>query len=176
MSDATVRSVLKSDAPDWDFELPDDMAAALGRAVAGFGQLEEALKRTIFQLTRNDLKHDSSQAELHEWLQKMEDLADDSLGTLVDSFRSVTKRAEIEDAGPLLAQLDHIRRMRNLLCHASWRPGTKAGQWHPTFINTRGEAYPDDMDAGDIHQIRTQTRQALKEIVEIAPKARRRPT
>lgn len=172
MNEAAHQRVLTSEPPDWDFELPGDMAAALGRAVASFGQLEEALKRTIFTLTRKDLGQDASQAELEDWLQRMEDLADDSLGTLVDSFRAAAKQAGTRDHRPLLAQLDEIRRKRNLLCHASWRRGRAPKKWHPTFINTRGEAYPDDMDAADINHIRAETRQAMTEVVAIMRRAR----
>ena len=64
-------------APD---RLPDEMAAALGHAVAAFGFLEEALKRAIFSLTRKGLGQDAQDHALEAWLRRMEEIADDTLG------------------------------------------------------------------------------------------------
>ena len=151
-------------APD---RLPDEMAAALGHAVAAFGFLEEALKRAIFSLTRKGLGEDAGDEALHAWLRRMEDLADDTLGTLIDSFLAAARRGVVGDLGPLPQELPQLRRLRNLLCHASWRPGALPGSWHPTFINTRGERHPDDMTAADVTQIRDRTLQAARQVVAV---------
>ena len=151
-------------APD---RLPDDMAAALGHAVASFGFLEESLKRAIFSLTRKGLGTDASDLALQAWLQRVEDIADDSLGTLIDSFLATARRAETPDLAPLAQELPRLRRLRNLLCHASWRPGGMPGGWHPTFVNTRGESYPGELTAQDVLQIRDRTLAAARRIVRI---------
>lgn len=151
-------------APD---RLSDEMAAAIGHAVSGFGFLEEALKRAIFSLTRQGLGEDAEDAALEKWLRRMEDIADDSLGTLIDSFNAAMKQARIDERDLLSDQLSGLRLSRNLLCHASWRPGKEPGLWHPTFINTRGERYPDDMSAGDVARIHDQTLRAARRVVSI---------
>ena len=149
-------------APD---RLPDEMALAIGHAVAAFGFLEEALKRAIFSLTRKGLGQDASEAALQAWLQRMEDIADDTLGTLIDSFVASAKGAE--DLDVLARDLRRLRVLRNLLCHASWRPAERPGMWHPTFINTRGERHPDDMAAEDVARIRDDTLSAARRVVRI---------
>ncbi|RNF33174.1 hypothetical protein [Paracoccus methylarcula] len=151
-------------APD---RLSDDMAAAIGHAVSGFGFLEEALKRAIFSLTRQGLGEDVSEKELEKWLRRMEEIADDTLGTLIDSFVASAKRARVDDRHVLADELTAIRLKRNLLCHASWRPGSEPGYWHPTFINTRGERYPDEMNVGDIEEIHTDTLRIARRVVSI---------
>lgn len=151
-------------APD---RLSDEMAQALGHAVAGFGFLEEALKRAIFSLTRQGLGRDADDAALQKWLRRMEEIADDSLGTLIDSFVAAIGRARIDDRHLLAEALTEIRLKRNLLCHASWRPAEQPGYWHPTFINTRGERYPDDMNAGDIRDIHATTLRVARRVVSI---------
>ncbi|MDP5308008.1 hypothetical protein [Paracoccus spongiarum] len=151
-------------APD---RLSDEMASAIGHAVSGFGFLEEALKRAIFSLTRQDLGQEADDTELRRWLRRMEDIADDTLGTLIDSFAASMRQAGIEDCQSLAEDLDRIRLHRNLLCHASWRPGQQAGYWHPTFINTRGERFPDDMNAGDVRDIHALTLRAARRVVSI---------
>lgn len=151
-------------APD---RLTDDMATAIGHAVAGFGFLEEALKRAIFSLTRQGLGEDASEKELEKWLQRMEDIADDTLGTLIDSFIAAIKRSRIDDRHILTDELGELRLKRNLLCHASWRPGSMPGYWHPTFINTRGERYPDEMNAEEINAIQKKTQKIARRVASI---------
>ena len=151
-------------APD---RLSDEMAAAIGHAVAAFGFLEEALKRAIFSLTRQDLGAEVSEEALQRWLRRMEEIADDTLGTLIDSFAAAMKQAQIEGRQGLAGDLRVIRLNRNLLCHASWRPGRKPGHWHPTFINTKGERYPDEMDPAAVHAIHAATLKAARQVVSI---------
>jgi hypothetical protein len=151
-------------APD---RLSDDMAAAIGHAVSAFGFLEEALKRAIFSLTRQQLGQDVTEAALQAWLHRIEEIADDTLGTLIDSFGAAMKHARIEGRDALSDDLRQLRLMRNLLCHASWRPGKAPGQWHPTFINTRGERFPDEMDPAAVHAIHADTLRAGRRVVSI---------
>lgn len=151
-------------APD---RLSDDMASAIGHAVAGFGFLEEALKRAIFSLTRQGLGETTDDAALQRWLRRMEEIADDTLGTLIDSFVAALRHARVPDREEVARDLTQIRLKRNLLCHASWRPGKVAGTWHPTFINTRGEPFPDDMTPEDVDAIHALTLRVARRVVSI---------
>lgn len=63
--------------------------------------------------------------------------------------------------------LSEIRQKRNLLCHASWRHGEAPGHWRPTFINTRGERFPDEMNADDIAEIHALTLKTARRVVAI---------
>ncbi len=143
------------------------MAAAIGHAVSSFGFLEEALKRAIFSLTRMGLGQDASEAELENWLRRMEDISDDSLGTLIDSFGAAMRQTGTEGREQLLAEMTAIRISRNLLCHASWRPGDRPGHWHPTFINTHGERHPDQMSPDDVIAIHARTLATARRVVSI---------
>lgn len=139
------------------------MAAAIGHAVAAFGFLEEALKRAIFSLTRRDLGDEVNDAALQAWLRRMEDIADDTLGTLIDAFLAA---APVGAARSDLARdLPPLRLSRNLLCHASWRPGDRPGMWHPTFINTRGERYPDDLAPAEVLAVRDRALEAARRVI-----------
>lgn len=143
------------------------MAQAIGHAVSAFGFLEEALKRAIFSLTRQRLGEDVSEKAMQKWLRRMEDIADDSLGTLIDSFIAALRQAGIDERHVLSDALTKIRIQRNLLCHASWRPGEQPGYWHPTFINTRGESYPDDMNPADVMAVHAATLGTARRVVSI---------
>lgn len=151
-------------APD---RLSDEMAAAVGHAVSAFGFLEEALKRAIFSLTRKGLGEEVTEKAMQKWLHRMEDIADDTLGTLSDSFIAALRNARIEDRDRLARDLSEIRLKRNLLCHASWRRGKAPGRWHPTFINTRGESFPDDMGADDVMAVHGMTLKTARRVISI---------
>lgn len=150
--------------------LPDDFAAALGHAVAAFGFLEEALKRAIYALSRDDLGDTPGEAELDAWVMRMEQIADDSLGTLIDAFVSACDRCDAEaaaEARALARDLRSVRDRRNMLCHASWRPA-EGGDWRPGFVSSRGIPAPERMDVADLIVIRTDALAAARRVVVIA--------
>lgn len=143
------------------------MATAIGHAVSGFGFLEEALKRAIFSLTRRELGADAGDKALRQWLRRMDDIADDTLGTLIDSFVAAMKAANLGDHHALAEDLRAIRLARNLLCHASWQPGQKPGHWFPGFISTRGERHPDEMDPDSVLAIHAATIAAAENVLAV---------
>ena len=147
--------------------LPDDFAAQLGHAIASFGFLEEALKRAIFALSLEGLGKRPDDRALASFLQRMEEIADDTLGTLIDQFIKQMARAQVRGQDHLAAELRAIRRNRNLLCHASWKPSEKKGHWHPSFLNTKGEVFPNDLNADDIAAITAETLDVAARIVAI---------
>lgn len=151
-------------APD---RLPDEFATALGHAVSGFGFLEEALKRAIFSLSRSGLGKVPSDPAVANWLQRMEDIADDTLGTLIDQFVKQTGDANIQGRDDLAGDLRMIRHHRNMLCHASWKPVETKGRWHPSFLNTQGKSFPGDLSVGDIDEIYADTLDAAARVISI---------
>lgn len=130
----------------------------LGQCVANFGWLEEIIKRTIYALDKARLADDLTQKQLHGWLTRMGNLADDSMGTLIEQLDSAMRRHPgLRDRDRITDRLNAIKHDRNVLCHASWRPTEDPARWHPAFVGTGGEIYDKDLTIEDLNTIRLAT-------------------
>lgn len=144
------------DAPATWHLLPAPLAAELGRTIAGFGHLEDMLKRAIFALDRHHLPAGISERDFQAWLRRMDHVAADSLGTLIERLdRTLLREGRVDRA--LVADLAEIRDWRNLLCHAAWRPAPDGAGWQPVFVNTRGEVHEGVLAEADLAAIRALT-------------------
>lgn len=145
-------------APESYHGLPPDFAAALGQCVAAFGWLEEIIKRTLYALDRARLADDLSEAELQHWLERIGQLADDSMGTLIEQLDAAMRRHPgLRERNQITERLAAIKLMRNLLCHASWRPTEDPARWHPAFVSTRGHVQDKALSAPELERIRQDT-------------------
>ena len=131
------------------------MAAELGLTIAGFGHLEDMLKRAIFALERAGLDGNIHERDFRAWLGRMDHVAADSLGTLIDRLDRALTRARHPDQD-LKAQLDEVKGWRNLLCHAAWKP-LAGGDWQPAFMNTAGEVFDGTLAVEELRAIRAMT-------------------
>lgn len=136
--------------------LPAPLAAELGWTIASFGHLEDMLKRAIFALDRDRLSGGIRECDFRQWLRRMDHVAADSLGTLIERLERTMAREGQSDRD-LIGQLDEIKTWRNLLCHAAWREAADGAGWQPVFANTRGEIYDGTLDGDDLAAIRAMT-------------------
>ena len=140
------------------FTLPGDFAQALGQTIASFGWLEEIIKRTIYALDRARLADDLTHDELQTSLTHMGNIADDSMGTLIEQLDAAMRRHPgLHERTPITDRLAEIKQQRNLLCHASWRPTAEKGRWHPAFVNTGGKVFDRSFTAEELESIRQAT-------------------
>lgn len=144
--------------PETHYDLPAELAAALGQCVASFGWLEEIIKRTIYALDRARLADDLTEEELQAWLARIGGIADDSMGTLIEQLDAAMRRHPgLRDRNKITDRLGEIRLERNLLCHASWRPTERKTHWHPAFVSSRGEVQRQPLSVEDLERIREAT-------------------
>lgn len=111
----------------------------LGRTVATFGFLEEALGKAIFSFTATrPYDEDEIDQAFERWLPTLERALTDPLGNLVDTYGKAVREhpaATIENLGDLLDDLRKASSIRNVLCHGSWRLPDKDGASKPFFVN-----------------------------------------
>jgi hypothetical protein len=131
---------------------------SLGRAVATFGFLEEILGRAIFSFTatrRYDDENELQQAYA-EWLPKLERALSDPLANLIDAYGKAVRDhgdATIRNLDDLLSALQEASRLRNVLCHGSWRLPDSAGASIPLFVNRQKMIFDTALNRQAIDQL-----------------------
>lgn len=136
--------------------------------MSNFGWLEEIIKRTIYALDKARLADDLTESDLHSWLSRMSSLADDSMGTLIDQLDAAMRRHPgIGQRDRITHRLHEIKRQRNLLCHASWRPTEDPARWHPAFVGNHGEIFDHALSPADLEAIASATVEAGRTLLGV---------
>ena len=134
---------------------------SLGRAVATFGFLEEILGKAIFSFTATRPYEETEIDQAYtEWLPKLERALTDPLGNLIDAYGKAVRDnpdASIDYLDELLDDLREVSKMRNVLCHGSWRPPDKSGASLPFFMNRQKLLFDSAVDRKFIDQVQQHT-------------------
>ncbi len=127
----------------------------LGRTVATFGFLEEVLGKAIFAFTGTRIySADEMEDAVKAWGPKLERALKDQLNSLADSYGTAVKEnqnAKFENVDELI--IKDAAHVRNILCHASWRPPDAEGRSLPFFVNRRNEEVETKMDIQYLRRI-----------------------
>ncbi|MBO9434522.1 hypothetical protein J7394_09920 [Ruegeria sp. R13_0] len=98
---------------------------SLGRVVATFGFLEEVLGKAIFVITgTKQYPEEEIEAELEKWRKTLERAVSDPLGGLINEYVKAVETnpdATITNIEAFEKDLRNATRLRNALCHGSWR-------------------------------------------------------
>jgi hypothetical protein len=136
---------------------PAEFWEALGRTVATFGFLERTLGKAIFSFTATrEYPEEELEAAFEKWLPTLQRALSDPLGSLIKSYdRAVREnsKATISNLDELLEDLRKASRVRNVLCHASWRLPDKHGRSLPLFINKQNEKFDTPVDLAFLVQL-----------------------
>lgn len=142
-----------------------DFWEALGRAVGTFGFLEEVLCKAIFALTATRPYNDAEIASAYvEWVVKLERSLSDPIGNLIDTYgKAVREHPEstISNRDDLLGDLRAASKIRNVLCHGSWRTPDSSGASIPFYVNKQGERFDTPIDKKWLED----TRQHILELI-----------
>ena len=129
----------------------------LGRAVATFGFLEEVLRKAIFSFTaRRPRGVREIERAYQEWLLMLKRAVSDPLGKLINEYGKAAREhpdANIPGLDSLLASLHEAARMRNVLCHGSWRVPDETGASKPLFVENQGELFDAPIDHAYLREL-----------------------
>lgn len=124
---------------------------SLGRTVATFGFLEEVLGKAIFAFTatRKYSSTEETEAAYEKWLPQLERALTDQLWNLAESYgKAVRSNADrtILNVDELISDIKIASKLRNVLCHGSWRPPDGTGKSLPLFVNREHEVFETPID------------------------------
>ncbi|EKE18848.1 MAG: hypothetical protein ACD_9C00214G0002 [uncultured bacterium] len=130
---------------------------ALGRAVATFGFLEEVLGKVIFVLTgTRPFEESEIDRAYKELLPRLERALSDPLGGLINSFENAVKEhpdAKKCNIKELVKDLREASKVRNVICHGSWRIPDSAGASLPLFVNSKMKIVDTKIDCAFLYQL-----------------------
>lgn len=131
---------------------------SLGRTVATFGLLEDILCKAIFAFTATRPYSDAEINEAYEqWLPKLQRALSDQLGGLIDTYgKSVREHpnANFSNLSELLDDMKAASKIRNVLCHGSWRCPDQNGASIPFFVTRQNERFETPIDNAWLEQTR----------------------
>ena len=134
---------------------------ALGRAVATFGFLEEVLLKAIFAITATTpYEEDKIEAAYKAWVPTLTRSLSDPLGNLIDTYGKAVRNntnSNIENFDALLEDLRKACKIRNAICHGSWRAPDSKGLSIPFYVNKQGEVFDTLIGIAFLAQLREAT-------------------
>ena len=111
---------------------------SLGRAVATFGYLEEMLKQAVFALTGSVPVPATGQDEaVEQWGKLLERTIVMTLSPLIDNLAKAVKehpKARIDNLDEFIQHLRDAAKMRNVICHSSWKPPAANGSAQAFYV------------------------------------------
>lgn len=142
---------------------------SLGRTIATFGFLEEVLSKAVFSFTATQPYNENEiQKAYDEWLPLLERTIVDPLGNLIDTYgKSVRNNpmATIENLEDLLENLRDASKIRNVLCHGSWKLPDSNGASVPFFVNRQKEVFETAIDCQFLNRVQQHAAELACEVI-----------
>ncbi len=142
---------------------------SIGRTVATFGFLEETLRKAIFSFTATKpYSEEKIQAAYENWLPKLQHALTDQLWNLTESYGKAVREhpdSTIEDLDDILNQLKEASKIRNVICHGSWRPPNSNGASIPFFVNRNQEHLETPIDIEFLNQVQRHTTELICAVI-----------
>ena len=143
---------------------------SLGRAVATFGFLEETLAKAIFAFTATKPYSDEEiRKALDEWTPKLQKALSDQLWNLIESYGKAVREhpeATIENLNELLDQLKEAAKLRNVICHGSWRSPNSEGASVQFFVNRQQERFDTAIDVSFLLQLQKHVSELICAVID----------
>lgn len=142
---------------------------ALGRVVATFGFLEQTLCKAIFSFTATKPYSEEEMIRAYdEWLPKLQRALTDQLWNLIESYGKAVRehpKAASEDLDDLLNKMKAAAKIRNVICHGSWRIPNQDGASTPFFVNRQYERFDSAIDVNYLLQLQRHVAELVCDVV-----------
>jgi len=129
----------------------------LGRSIATFGFLEEVLGKAIFAFTATrHYRPDEIDAAYRAWLPKLERALTDQLWNLVGAYEKAAlenPETTTENISELAEDIRQAAKLRNVLCHGSWRLPNADGASLPRYVNRQKEVFETEIDVAYLRRL-----------------------
>jgi hypothetical protein len=147
----------------------EEFWAALGRAIATFGFLEETLGKAIFAFTATrNIPEGQSDEAFEKWLPTLRRALSDPLGGLIASYGKAVR----ENAGATITNLDFLLDtlreasvVRNVLSHGSWRVPDENGRSVPLFVDRHDRIFDTPIDVAYLQQVQQHVAELICAVV-----------
>lgn len=143
---------------------------SLGRAVATFGFLEETLGKAIFAFTATKpYNEEEIQKAYDNWHPKLRNALSDQLWCLIESYGKAVREhpdVTIENLDELLDKLKKAARIRNVICHCSWRTPNTEGASVPFFVNRQQECFETAIDVTFLLQLQKHVSELICAVID----------
>lgn len=131
---------------------------SLGRTVATFAFLEDVLCKAIFAFSATKPYSDAEINEAYEqWLPKLQQALSDQLRGLINTYGKAVREhpdATVANLTELLDDMIAASKIRNVLCHGSWRIPDQNGASVPFFVSKQNESFETPIDEVWLEQTR----------------------
>jgi hypothetical protein len=142
---------------------------SIGRAVATFGCLEETLAKAIFAFTgTKPYSEEDIQKAFENWLPTLQKALSDQLWNLIESYGKAVRQhpdATIENFDEFLDQLKRAAKIRNVICHGSWRSPNAEGASVPFFVNRQQERFETAIDIPFLLQLQKHVSELICDVI-----------
>lgn len=134
----------------------------LGRTIATCGFLEEVLRRAIFAFTATRrYRADEAEGAYRAWLPILEKALTDQLSNLAESYGKAVRENQdptVENVEELVESVKSLAKIRNILCHGSWRIPDAKGKSLPFFVRRKRiacdiEACETEFDVASLRKV-----------------------
>lgn len=150
--------------------LPAEFWEHLGRAVGAFGYLEEVLGKAIFAFTSTKTYPESEVEDAFKrWIKTMNRALSETLPPLSDMYLKAVEDLQgtpSTETTQLVEEIKEAAKVRNILCHASWRAENDAGEIIPLFVNRKQEYVDSSIDVDFLKQVHAHVAELCIVVIE----------
>lgn len=142
----------------------------LGRTIATFGLLEEVLGKAIFAFTATTSFNETDAAEyLAKWDRQLHQALTDTLWPLAEVYGKVVRdhqESDFENVDELVDDIKMASKIRNALCHGSWRTPDSSGTADLYYFDKKDGRFDTRVDIDWLHRVQSHVVELICSVID----------